>query len=269
MRVFNNRWTIGALVIAAGAAFCGPTLAGAATADAWIGTWKLDPSKSDFSGETMTYSKSSTGKYRYSEGPASYEFAMDGKPYPAPYGRTATWTQVSDHVWDSISSREGAPTIHIHRELSVDGKTLNVTATGTNPDGTSIDESSVFQRVGGGTGLAGKWRSVKTTAGSPAVFIVSSPSPGIMRFEIPEWRQTAEGKLDGSDLPLTGPSATPGLTFSGKVDPSGKFNYMLKYQGKPDMYGVQTMAADGKSYTDVTWPAGKPNETTTGVYVKQ
>jgi hypothetical protein len=44
---------------------------------------------------------------------------------------------------------------------------------------------------------------------------------------------------------------------------------MLKYQGKADMYGVQTMAADGKSYTDVTWPAGKPNEKTTGVYVKQ
>lgn len=33
--------------------------------------------------------------------------------------------------------------------------------------------------------------------------------------------------------------------------------------------GEQTLAADGRSFTDVNWNSGKEDEKTTGVYVKQ
>jgi hypothetical protein len=242
----------------------------APTLDAWVGTWKLDKSRSDFTGDTMTYSKTAAGLYHFSDGgPVSYDFGIDGRSYPAAYGRTTTWTPVSDHAWDSVSMRDGAPTVKIHHEIAADGKPLAVTATGTKPDGTTINEQSVYQRISGTTGLVGEWRSTKTTAASPEVFIVTSTTPGVFRFEIPDYKESVEGRLDGTDLPLKGPSSPPGMTFGGKLDASGRFAYVMKFKGKPDMYGVQTMAPDGKSYTDVSWTAGKPNEKETAVYVKQ
>ena len=46
----------------------------------WDGTWKLDRSKSHLTGQTITLSKAKNGKWRYSDGTISYEFALDGKP---------------------------------------------------------------------------------------------------------------------------------------------------------------------------------------------
>jgi len=45
--------------------------------------------------------------------------------------------------------------------------------------------------------------------------------------------------------------------------------YAIKVDGKPDTFGVQTMAADGRSFTDVSWTAGKESEKQTAVYVRQ
>jgi hypothetical protein len=39
--------------------------------------------------------------------------------------------------------------------------------------------------------------------------------------------------------------------------------------GKPDTYGIETLAADGHSFTDVSWNPGKESEKQTAVYVKQ
>ena len=48
-----------------------------------------------------------------------------------------------------------------------------------------------------------------------------------------------------------------------------KHSYVVKVNGQPDSCGVQTLAADGKSFTDLSRSAGKPAEKGTGVYVKQ
>ena len=269
MMTFDKRTAATLLLAAASVGHFGAALA-ASPQDAWIGTWKLDKSKSDFTGDTLTFSKTAGGMYHYSDGgPVGYDFGIDGKSYPAAYGRTTTWTQTGEKTWDSVSVRAGAPTIKIHRQISADDQTMTVTVSGTKPDGSPLDESTVYQRVGSGAGLVGEWRDVKTTEASPETFLVSSPRPGVMRYEIPDWKQSAEGRLDGSDLPLKGPGAPPGMTWAGKLDAAGKLSYVMKYNGKPDMYGVQTLAADSKSYTDVSWTAGKENEKATAVYVKQ
>jgi hypothetical protein len=237
----------------------------------WVGTWKLDPAKSNFAGDTMTYSKSSNGAYRYSDGgTVSYDFGIDGKGYPTPYGRTITWSAVNDHAWDSVlTAQDGTVLAKIHRELSSGDKTLTVTATGTKPDGSTFNETSVYARTGGAEGLAGKWRSTKSNAGSPEKFVISSPAPGVLRWDIPDYKQTGEGKLDGTDFPITGPTAPPGMTVGIKAETATKLSYVMKFNGKPDNYGVDTMAADGRSYTDVNWSAGKESEKTTAVYVRQ
>ena len=272
MTMFNKK-AVAAASLAVGSLFgtlAAPSLAGTANS-VWVGTWKLDLSKSNFTGDTMSYSKSSDGSFRYSDGSSvSYDFAVDGKDYPTPYGRLVTWTAVNDHAWDSVlKASDGTVLAKIHRELSSGDKTLTMTATGTNADGSTFNETSVYTRLAGTAGLTGKWRSIKSSAGAPLKFVISSPARGVLRWEIPESKQSGEGKLDGTDFPITGPNAPPGMTVGIKAESPTKLSYVMKFNGRTDNFGVDTMAADGRSYTDVSWSAGKESEKSTAVYVKQ
>jgi hypothetical protein len=80
---------------------------------------------------------------------------------------------------------------------------------------------------------------------------------------------TAEGRTDGSDNPLHGPALPPDPTISFKALSPTKIRYVMKIDGNVDNMGEQTLAADGRSFSDVNWNPGKENEKTTGVFVKQ
>jgi hypothetical protein len=246
------------------------TIPALAAENPWVGTWTLDLNKSHFTGDTFTYSKAANGMMHFSDGSvANYDFAIDGKDYKTVYDRTTVWTAAGDNAWDSVSKANGKVLAKVHRQLSADGKTLTITDTGTRPDGSAFHDETIYTRVTGTTGLVGKWRSTKVTISAPDSFVISSPSPGTMHWDIPAYKESVQGKLDGSDLPITGPNVPPGLTLSVKQDSPTKLSYVVKGNGKPDSYGIQTLAADGKSFTDVSWSAGKPDEKGTGVYVKQ
>jgi hypothetical protein len=236
----------------------------------WIGTWKLDPSQSNFTGDTFTYSKTPNGMMHFSDGSTvNYDFSINGKEYKTIYGRTTTWTAAGDNSWDTVTMLNGAVLSKSHREISSDGKTLTITTTGNKPDGTSFKEESVYNRVTKTTGLVGKWRSAKVDISAPDTFIISAPSADTLHWEIPSYKETVEGKPDGTDHPITGPTAPPGLTLAFKMVSPNQISYVLKVKGKPDGYGTQTLSADGKSFTDVSWSPGKQSEKSTGFYARQ
>jgi hypothetical protein len=236
----------------------------------WVGSWKLDAGKSRFTGDTFTYSQAKPGMYHFDDGSAgSYDFGADGKEYPGAYGRTTVWTPVSDHAWDTVTKLNGAVLYKAHRELSADGHTLTVTATGANPDGTAINETTVYTRVSGDRGLIGTWRDVKTSSTSPEEFVISSPTTGVLQWEVPQWKATVEAPLNGTDVPVKGPQVPAGSTYAAKLVAPNKITYVMKFNGQPDMYGESTMAADGRSYSDVSWNPGKEGEKSTALYVKQ
>jgi len=252
--------------LAAGIVFANPPL----PSDAWVGTWKLDPSKSKLAGFTISYTKTPGGMYHFSDGSTvDYDFAIDGKEYPAEYGRKITWSDSGDHAWDSQTTADGKVLAKIHRALSADGKTLKVTATGLNADGSPFNELVVYKRVSGSDGLEGKWLAIKDDADAPPTFIVSAPAPGVLRWEVPAWQAATEGALDGSDHPIKGGTQPPGLTLGSRLKSPSKISYVMKIDGKPNQYGIQTLAADGRSFTDVSWIPGKENEKTVAWYVKQ
>jgi hypothetical protein len=253
-----------------GALLAVPTGAALAADSPWSGTWTLDPAKSHLTGETFVYSKGAGNLLHYSDGStANYDFGIDGKEYTAWANRTVTWTAAGKNAWDSVYKAEGKVLRKVHRQLSADGKTLTITTAGTRPDGSTYHDESVFERVTGTDGLIGTWRSVKVASNGPQRFVISSPTPGVLRYELPDLQESVEGRADGSDHPVTGPGAPPGFTSAFKLVNPTKLTYVLKINGKPDSYGVQTLAPDGRSFTDTTWSPGKENEKTTAVYVKQ
>jgi len=249
---------------------CATTGFAVAAENPWVGTWKLDPAKSHFTGDTFTYSKTPRGMMHYSDGSTtSYDFGIDGKEYKTPYDRTVVWTAAGPEAWDSTTTMNGKVLSKNHRVLSDNDKAMTMTITGTKPDGTSFHDSAVYTRVTGTKGLEGKWRSTKVDISAPDSYVISETSPSVYKWTIPSYKASFEGKADGTDRPLSGPTIPSGLTLSWKQDSPIKMTYTEKINGKPDAIGVQTMAADKKSFTEVSWTPGKESEKSTAVYVKQ
>jgi hypothetical protein len=234
----------------------------------WVGTWKFDPAKSKITGDTFTISKTKGGLYHFSDGSTvNFDFGIDGKEYKSAYNHTTIWTAAGANAWDSVTKADGKELWKIHRKLSADGKTQELTISGTKPDGTPYKDKAEYTRLSGTGGLVGKWQSTKADVSSPDSVVISATADG-MRWESPGQKQVVEGKA-GIDLPVSGPTTPPNTTFNYKLQSPQRISYVVKFNGKPDTYGVQTLAADGKSYKDVSWNPGKENEKSISVFVKQ
>ena len=136
--------------------------AAAFAADAVDGTWKLNLEKSKFSGTapksgTRVYSESADGTTLDQKmvGADGKEMSMhvtasyDGKPHPAignPDGDSVSGKSIDARTSDFTVMKDGKTTGRVHRVVSADGKTLTVHNKGTHADGTSYDDTLVFDK---------------------------------------------------------------------------------------------------------------------------
>ncbi len=235
----------------------------------WAGTWKLDVSRSHFAGYTFSYSKNANGMMVYDDGsPEPFTFAIDGKPYTDAEGNTHTWTTDGDHAWNSVAKHGDVETTRAHRVLSPDGKTFTMTFSGTKPDGTTFADTTVYTRVSGSAGMEGTWRSAKVTISSPSQWIISYPAPDTFQWDIPDYKTVTTGKMDGSDLPITGPTMSPTTTLSVQQNTPQKFTTTVKNHGKVLSLSEDNLSNDGKTITEYSWTPGKESEKTTAIYVR-
>ena len=147
---------------------------------------------------------------------------------------------------------------------------MNITSTGTRPDGTAFHDEAVYVKTKSDGCLEGTWKSTKNTQSAPPDFAISQgSSPDALKWEVTGWKETVEGKPDGSDLAINGPTVPAGLTIAFKADGARKIAYQLKSSGTVIGQGEQVLAPNGKTYTDTTWVPGKENEKQTYVYTKQ
>ena len=234
----------------------------------WVGTWKLDPSKSHYLGYKIAYTKLKSSLYHFSSGDVGFDFGMDGKEYKAYGDLTISQTQVGDNAWRSVWKENGKVVSDDHAEISTDGQTLTVLHKTPNPDGSTDAYQMVYTRVSGANDLIGQWEEARPNPYS-CTLIVSSPSPGVLRWNFPEYKQTVEGKLDGSDLPVTSPDLSPGMTYAFTTLSPRKQTYTVKHDGNPTSFGTQTLSEDGKTITDLWWNVGNESEKITSVYYRQ
>ena len=236
----------------------------------WIGSWKLDKAKSHFTGQTFTYTKQANGLDRYDDGATSYEFTANGLDYPVMGGVMESWKADGDNKWTYTDKLNGKTLSTTEVELSKDGKTLKTVTTGTRPDGSNIHDENTYTKTKGEGGLEGTWKSVKVNISAPGAWIVSQgSSPDEWKWDIPDWKETVVGKPDGSDLKINGPAVAEGMTVAIKQQGPRKLLYEVKNNGKTMAKGEQTLAPNGKSFTDVGWTPGKENEKQTSFYARQ
>jgi hypothetical protein len=131
-------------------------------ADAVDGTWKLNVSKSKFSGTAMTsatrvYTESADGTTLVQTwvGADGKEMSMhvtlayDGKDHPMtgnPDADSGVGKAIDAHTSDFTLKRGGKVVGSVHRVVSADGKTLTVNNKGTHTDGKTYDDTLVFDK---------------------------------------------------------------------------------------------------------------------------
>jgi hypothetical protein len=156
------RTVIGALAVAGWVTAFAVSTAGQ-PASPWVGTWRVNLSKSTYSpgpapksfvmtiiaaegGITQTVdSVSAAGATGHSE----ITVRFDGTDYPMK-GSTNTdtqaYTQVDDRTLQIIEKKGGKVTVTARAVISADGKTRTTTQTGTNPQGQTIKNVIVYEK---------------------------------------------------------------------------------------------------------------------------
>jgi hypothetical protein len=217
----------------------------------FAGTWKLNPAKSDFGETTVTYETLAGGQIKATANGQSYTFAADNKDYPTPWGNTAAWKSIDPNTWEVTIKTNAKVVSTATLKLAPDGKTLTEDAKNLRA-GEVTNDTAVYQRVSGSSGLAGKWKTKNLKIGSPgSVKISTSGSDGVTLTFVEE-KGTCSARFDGKDHPATGPVWPSGWTCVAAKSGASALDVTWKKDGKVMFKDTFTASADGKTLTDVS-----------------
>lgn len=251
----------------------------------WDGLWYLDSGASTYAPHSFSLQHRDDGSWRYDDGSSIYVFRPNGKPWPqalAP-GFTVIATLTSN-VLDITERGYGRDMERWRRVLSSDGRRITGTDTRFYPDGHEAVSPLHTIRVGQGTGFAGRWTEpaepqVSTNpaaAGPTAVavqrqphFVISTASDGTMMWYLPATGELIRGRADGRGRPLLGPQQPLQRTFAWQWLGRRKLLFTCRDRGKLIETAVETLSADGRSFTDTLWSAGYPREQDHRVFIKR
>jgi hypothetical protein len=234
----------------------------------YAGRWKLNVAKSDFGETTATYAKVGSDEMQFTMVGQSYKFRVDGKDYPSIFGRSSAWKQIDANTWETVTKQDGTLITTDTTKLSADGKAMTVHSKGPKPAGGTFEQTTVYQRVSGGPGLEGKWKTKNVQTSAPTVLDLTPSGTDGLTVSIPDFKITADVKFDGKDYPATGPGLPPGLTRAIQKTGPRSFDLTEKQDGKPLFKLSFAVSADGKTLTETGGPVGV-DETFKAVYDRQ
>jgi hypothetical protein len=234
----------------------------------YMGKWKMNPAKSDFGELTVVYEQVASGEMQETAAGQSYKFKLDGKDYTDQFGNTASWKSLTSNSWQRTLKLKDKVLTTDTFTVSPDGKQLTVASKGTKPNGEAIDDTFTFDRVSGGPGLAGKWKTKNVKSSSPSLLELAPSGADGLTFKIVDMGLTCETKLDGKDYPCTGPTLAPGWTVALTGSGPRGLDMTIKQNGKI-LYKVgYTVSSDGKTLTE-SGGATATNEKMKVVYDRQ
>lgn len=232
---------------AAAAAVCTAVLVGVVAAQSplakhpIVGRWKLKPAESTV-GTVLTFTNGANGSMTMAVGSLKYTFKIDGKEYPVPADTTATWTQKGTNQWETVYKLQGKVDNTDRISLTPDGKTLAIYTDRVQP---KAKEEMVLQRVSGGPGLAGVWRTTLAAFDQTVDYSVTGDK---LSAHVEPGNERWTGPLDGKDYPI---APTPGLpasiTWAGRQDGPRAIKFVIKDKGTPIQFATLTVLPDGKT----------------------
>ena len=231
----------------------------------YVGTWSMNPDKSDLTGTTITFESLSTGEWQSSRDGMTYRFRIDGKDHVTGMGDTAAWDLIGDRTWQTTwKSIEGRILSVETLTLATDGTMLTIANKGTTPNGEPIDDATTFRRLAGASGLEGRWVSTNVRPGSPLIIEFIPAGEDRLTFRQPAWAVTCEARLDGQDHPCVTPLGS-GWTIAMSKASALELVMVVKKDARPVLNMTFRVLNDGNTLTQVSEPIGT-NEKTRFVY---
>jgi hypothetical protein len=216
----------------------------------YAGKWKLNPAKSDFGQLTVAYEQGPGGEMKVNVDGLSYSFKTDGQSYTTPWGTTSAWKAIDANTWETTNKANGKLIGTDTLKLSPDGKTLTIESKNVKPTGEISNDTVVFQRVSGGPGLAGTWKTKNVKMSIPATLdIAPTGSDGLTITQVAE-QGVCAAKFDGKDYPATGPTWPSGWTCAIAKNGASAVDVTWKKDAKPMYKSTFTASADGKTLTE-------------------
>ena len=108
----------------------------------WAGKWKLDPSQSKLTGDTIHFAPGAGGEMSYTAEGHTTKFKLDGTPVQTWSGAEVSWKKLDDNRYESHGTQNGVDLGTSTWTLASDGKSLKVESKGTRPDGSAVSTTA-------------------------------------------------------------------------------------------------------------------------------
>jgi len=182
-----------------------------------VGRWKLNPSKTNFI-EYMKVGSLGGNKYALDLGDGAFQtISADGTDQPCLDGtETLSITAQGPYTW-RVVRKKGATVVDWIGiwELSKNGKTLRLTLTVNQADGSTVRLDNVYKRTAAGSGFVGTWEGERENINSVVELNIGSYEDGGLSFILSDERDPQKLRFDGKDYPNE-EGDVPGAVSSGR-----------------------------------------------------
>jgi hypothetical protein len=116
----------------------------------------------------------------------------------------------------------------------------------------------------------GTWKLRAADAGDkPETLIYSDAGGGAMRMESVEENSVLVTRFDGKPAADVGKAADQKRALAITAISFTSYRWVFSIDGAPRVEGLNTLAPDGRSFTEVSWRPARPADTITLVYERQ
>lgn len=240
----------------------------AAAQNPFVGTWRLDPQKSQLAGQVLTFGPAQGAAMELSAEGQKYSFRVDGYNYRMASGDLAMWRQVDPSTWVTVYRKSTGEQLHTDTwQMAMDEQSMTVITAGIDPDGSPVTNTVLYTRTAGSNGLIGSWKSTGVKLQPLPVFQIQAYGLGGITITDAAQKSSLTANFDGKEAAPQGPNVSKALTIAlFRLGPSG-FREVKKMNGQVFYDSRFTVAADGKTMTEAGgFPGDAPQ---TSVWSKQ
>ena len=233
--------------------------------DAFIGDWKLNPSRSQLT-DQMKVASVAGNKYTFDFGGGAETIVVDGTDQSSGFGTTLSVAVEGPDSWKVVRKKEGRMLLSAIWKLSSDSNTLEDDFTFFPSNGSPTTINYIYKRTAGGTGFAGTWLSKEATMASGYSVQVRPYEGDGLSFKYSSNGIIQNVKFDGGDYSMVAP--IEGYTSSARRVNDRTLEITYKVKGKIGDTQTMELSSDLKTLT-MTRHIGRKSEPYIEVFERQ